>query len=242
MEEKTIKYLKFTYLVIFVAALVSAITYGVYLALEFFFTTPFPVPFDVFNVIFFLMKPIFRFTYIYCFIFAFPMLVLIQRCERKCVGKENEKESRLYIVIMIAANCLSILAGTLVIFVVDPFFQAYTDPPMLWTWELGTIIIFVAFAANLPHMAGTVNNDLQEFHVWGYHVHESIFGVWFIIAGILFIFNANNNTVEIIFASFFFIAGGFLFGRDLKDVLAGKFIERIPDKKDPKEKSEKRLF
>ncbi len=242
MQKKTIKYLKFLYLVIFVTALVSAITYGVYLALEVFFSVPFPEPFNILNEAFFFMKIVFKLAYIYCFIFAFPMLVWIQRCERKCAGNDNTREAAVYLLTMIMINCFSVLAATVVILVIDPFFQAQTDPPMLWIWELATIAIFVAFAANLPRMAGTVNNDVQEFHVWGYHVHESIFGVCFIIAGILFIFNANNNTVDIIFASFFFVAGGFLFGRDLKDVLAGKFIEKIPDKKDPDEKSEKRLF
>lgn len=243
METRTIRWLKFIYLVMFVTALGTACAHGFYSALDVFFREPFPVPWNALNEIFYAAWPIVRFTYVYCFIASFPMLALIHRCEVACTGEnagDARRASRMYVVVMVAWNACAVLLAVVLLLVVDPFFAGQAGTPLLWIWEIVAIVVFIAFAVNLPRLAGTVNDDIQEFHVRGYHVHESIFGVFFIFTGILFLFNVHN-TVDLIFAAFFFVAGGFLFGRDVKDVMAGKFIEKV-DKGSPAEKKERRLF
>ncbi len=228
MKKTTIKKLKYFYLILLVIGLTCAITYGFYRALEVFFRTDFPVPWNILNVLFFTFLPIFHFAYVFCVIVALPLLANIQKCEEKFpegCGKAATK----YILLLITENIFGALAAITIVFIVDPFFMK-TDPvPNLWVWELPTIIIFIIFAINLPRIAGTVNVDMQELHIRGYHVHESMFGIALFFAAILLIFNARISVVDVIFASFFFVFGGFLFGRDIKDVLAGKYITKVSD-------------
>nr|MDO8109624.1 hypothetical protein [Candidatus Sigynarchaeota archaeon] len=228
MKKTTIKKLKKMYLYMLVVGLTTAITYGFYRALEIFFKTPFPVPWNVLNVLFFAFLPILHFAYAFCFMVAFPLLATIQKCEEKYPEGCGKAATR-YILLLILENALGAISSVAIVLVVDPFFMN-TDPvPVLWAWELPTVVIFVIFAMNLPRIAGTINVDVQELHVKGYHVHESMFGIAFFFAAILLIFNARVSVVDVIFASFFFVFGGFLFGRDIKDVIAGKYITKVSD-------------
>jgi hypothetical protein len=241
MQPATIKKLKFVYLVMLVAGIISAATYGVLLALEIFHEVDFPAPFNVLNRAFFIALPIFHFAYIYCFLVAVPMLATIQKCEEICNKNPALHPVRVFIALFIIENVLGFL-GTFLVLYVDGLLLGILHIPLLWLWEIATIVIFFLLARNLPRIAGTVNVSVQEFHVHGYHVHESMFGLAFIFTAILLVFNARFSAFDLIFASFFFIFGGFLFGRDIKDVMAGNFIEKIKDKKADSEQGEKRLF
>ncbi|MEX2684500.1 MAG: hypothetical protein Q6373_023215 [Candidatus Sigynarchaeota archaeon] len=241
MDPSRIKKLKFVYLVMLVAGLISAITYGVGRALEIFFETDFPQPYDVFNRIFFTGLSVFHFAYIFCFLVAVPMLVTINKCEEICKSKTTGFPMKIFILLVILENSLGFLV-TFILLYIDFMILGILHVPLLWLWELATVGIFFIIARNLPRVAGTVNVDVQEFHVRGYHVHESVFGLAFIFAAILLVFNARFSAFDVLFASFFFVFGGFLFGRDIKDVMAGKFIEKVRDKKAESENAEKRLF
>jgi hypothetical protein len=237
----TIKELKFAYLVMLVAGLVCAITYGVFRALEIFFEVGFPAPYDVLNDMFFVSLPIFHFAYIYGFLVAVPMLATIQKCEEICDKDPARHSARIFVILVMVENVLGFLGAFLVLYI-DDLLLGILHIPLLWVWEIATVGLFFLLARNLPRIAGTVNTSVQEFHVHGYHIHESMFGVAFIFAAILLVFNARFSAFDVLFASFFFIFGGFLFGRDIKDVMAGKFIEKIPDKKADSENAEKRLL
>lgn len=224
-----------------VSGLVCAVTYGIGRALEIFFETRFSKPYDVFNDIFFTGLFIFHFAYVFCFLVAVPMLVTIHKCEEMCKSDLTGRPARVFAWLVLIENVLGFLGAVLLLYI-DEMLLGVLHIPLLWLWELATIGMFFVLAKNMPRIAGTVNADVQEFHVRGYHVHESVFGVAFIFAAILLVFNARFSAFDVLFASFFFIFGGFLFGRDIKDVMAGKFIEKIPDKKADSEKREKRLF
>jgi hypothetical protein len=241
MQMAIIKKLKFAYLVMLVAGLICAVTYAVLRALEIFHEVDFPAPFDVLNRAFFIALPIFHFAYIYCILVAVPMLATIQKCEETCNKNPERHPFRAFATLVVIENVLGFIGALLVLYV-DDLFLGILHIPLLWLWEIGTVVIFFLVARNLPRIAGTVNISVQEFHVHGYHVHESMFGLTFIFAAILLVFNARFSAFDLIFASFFFIFGGFLFGRDIKDVMAGKFIEKIKDKKADSEQGERRLF
>nr|MDO8085184.1 hypothetical protein [Candidatus Sigynarchaeum springense] len=242
MQPDTIKTLKFVYLVMLVAGLICAITYGIGRALEIFFETDFPEPYDVFNRIFFTGLVVFHFAYVFCFLVAVPMLVTIHKCEEICKSNPSGHPLRIFAWLVLLENVLGLIVAVLVLYIDEMLHQFGTHIPLLWLWELATVGIFFILARNLPRVASTVNVDVQEFHVRGYHVHESVFGLAFIFAAILLVFNARFSAFDVLFASFFFIFGGFLFGRDIKDVMAGKFVEKVRDKKAESEKAEKRLF
>jgi hypothetical protein len=244
MKPSTIKKLKFLYLVMLVAGLISAITYGVYRGLEIFFEDDFPAPYDVFNEMFFATLPVFHFAYIYFTMVAVPMLATIHKCEETSCTDTSPGATRAihkFIILVVLENVAGFV-GTFLVLYIDQLLLGILHIPVLWIWEIAMIGIFFVIAKNLPRIAGTVNSDVQEFHVRGYHVHESMFGLAFIFAAILLVLNARFSAFDLIFASFFFIFGGFLFGRDIKDVMEGKFIEKIPDKKAEAETKEKRLF
>ncbi len=228
MQTTTIKKLKFVYLVMLVAGIISAVTYGILRALEIFH--PYAPPFDGVSRVFFIALPVFHFAYIYCFLVSVPMLVTIHKCEEMCNKHPERHPARVYGTLSVLENVLSFLCTILVLYV-DGVLLGFIHIPMLWLWELATVAIFFVLAKNLPRIAGTVNADVQEFRVHGYHVHESMFGLSFIFGAILLVFNARFSAFDVLFASFFFVFGGFLFGRDIKDVMAGKFIEKIKDKK-----------
>ncbi len=239
MQPYTFKKLKFVYLVMLVAGIISAIVYGFLRALEIFH--PYPPPFDVVSRAFFIALPTFHFAYIYCFLVAVPMLATIEKCEEGCKKNPARHSIRNFVFLVAAENVLGFLGAFFVLYI-DDLLLDIPHIPLLWLWELATVGIFFVLAKNMPRVAGTVNADLQEFHVRGYHVHESMFGIAFIFAAILLVFNARFSAFDVLFASFFFLFGGFLFGRDIKDVMAGKFIEKVKDKKADSEKAEKRLF
>ncbi len=222
-----------------VAGIISAVVYGVLRALEFFH--PYPPPFDVISEAFYIALPIFHFAYIYCFLVAVPMLVTIHKCEEMCNKHPERHLTRAYGMFALLENVLGFLGAVLVLYV-DDLLLGVLHIPLLWLWELTTVAIFFVLAKNMPRIAGTVNSDVQEFRVHGYHVHESMFGLSFIFAAIMLVFNARFSAIDVLFASFFFVFGGFLFGRDIKDVMAGKFIEKVKDKKADAEQDEKRLF
>ncbi|MFX0102697.1 MAG: hypothetical protein ACFFCS_24230 [Candidatus Hodarchaeota archaeon] len=233
MQTSLINKLKLVYLVILIGGLFAAIFYGVQEALEVYFTERFPPPFGIHYDIYWIMRPISRFIYIYFSTLSFPMLVTIQNLQDKLMGTEDKQKTiQKFILKVIIENIGAILLSLYIIIVLDVVLSAEMKP-FLWVYEVIIIVLVIIFSLNLPKIANTVNNDIREFHLWGYHLHESLFGIFFMIAALFFIFNANSNLVDLIFASFFLIMGGFLFGRDIKDVMEGKIIEKI--KKEPED-------
>ncbi|NMC05788.1 MAG: hypothetical protein GYA24_11275, partial [Candidatus Lokiarchaeota archaeon] len=196
---------------------------------------------DILNRLFFTFLPIFHVAYIYAFLVAVPMLATIHKCEEVCKSDPAGHSLRVFAILVAIENVLGFLGAFLLLYV-DDVLLGILHIPLLWAWEVSMVGIFFIIAKNLPRIAGTVNADVQEFRVHGYHVHESVFGLAFIFAAILLVFNARFSAIDVIFASFFFIFGGFLFGRDIKDVMAGKFIEKVKDKAADVEKDGKRLF
>jgi hypothetical protein len=223
------KRLKILYLIIFCASVASALYHGFQLALAIFFAPAWPAPWAGFRAAYYITYPIFTFLYIYCFIVSFPMLLLVQKYEEAIVAgtPRTRRKAAGYLAALIAGHVIVIGLTYLLVTVVEPIFMA-PDHHWLWVYEMVAFALFFLVARFLPKFSSSVNNQVQEFHIHGYHVHESMFGLFFIFASILFIFNAVN-TVDLIFAGLFAIVGGFFFGRDLKDVLASKFIEKIKD-------------
>ena len=225
MKKATVKVLKLIYLLVLCVGITSAITYGMYLALQVFFTVLSDT--NIFKITFFFLFPVFHYAYIFCFLVAYPMLATMHKLEECCMEGSGKKATK-WIIIMILENVLGLIVTASIIYVVDPMFLIYGPVHNLWIWELPTIILFIIFAMNLPRIAGTLNASMEQFHLFGYHVHESMFGIIYFFAAILLVFNARVSVIDLIFASFFFVFGGFLFGRDFKDVMAGKFIEKLP--------------
>jgi len=228
MVRTAIKILKLIYLLMLCVGLTSAITYGMYLALDVFFAVLDQA--NVFRITFYFLFPIFRYAYTFCILVAYPMLATIHKCEQACNNGTGKKPTK-YIILAILENVLGGIVAAVLIYIIDPMFVIYIfkiyPVPYLWAWELPTIVLFIIFAMKLPSIAGTINEDKQELHLFGYHVHESMFGVIYIFAALLLVFNARVSVIDLIFASLFFVFGGFLFGRDIKDVMAGKFIEKL---------------
>ena len=218
--------IKLVYLILLVCGIIAAIVHGISLAMQKFTETIIAndMILEILNEIHFY----FNFAYILCSTVSFLVLSSISKYEKKIqVNKPFEIKKALgkFIILTITGAIFS----TLVVYIIEPYFTTSDALPMLWAWEFGAIVIFVLFAVNLPGIAGTVNDDIKEFHVFGYHVHESIFGIVYIVAAILLVFNSFGNVVDLLYASLFFLFGGFLFGRDIKDVIAGKFIVKLED-------------
>lgn len=231
MQQALINKLKLVYLVILIGGLTSAIIYGVQKALEIYFITRFPPPFGIHTDIYNMSKPVFRFIYIYFITLSFPMLITIQNLQDRLTNSQGNESKviRNFFLKFILENIGAIVLSLFIILILDSILSA-GKIPFLWVYEIAIIVLVIIFSLNLPKIANTVNNDIREFHLWGYHLHESLFGIFFMIAALFFIFNANSNLVDLIYASFFLIMGGFLFGRDIKDVMEGKIIEKVKEK------------
>ena len=224
MKKETTKVLKKFYLIVLCIGLTSAITYGIYLALRVFFEVLDDA--NIFKIGFNFLLPVFHYTYIFCFILAYPMLATIHKCEECCMDGSERTATR-YVVWMVIEHAIAIVFTTIIVMFIDPALNPCGPVPSMWAWELPTLLLFIVFAINLPRIAGTLNADIVQFHIFGYHMHESVFGIFYFCAAILLVFNARVSVVDLIFASFYFVFGGFLFGRDIKDVMAGKFIEKV---------------
>ena len=69
-------------------------------------------------------------------------------------------------------------------------------------------------------VVGNVNEDVWRLYIRGYHVHESVFGIYFaLIGGPLLVFPAMS--LEFSLGLVFVASGVFLIGRDWKDVSRG---------------------
>lgn len=72
-------------------------------------------------------------------------------------------------------------------------------------------------------VVGNVNEDVWRLYIRGYHVHESIIGIYFaLIGGPLLVFGAFS--LEFWLGLVFLASGVFLVGRDWKDVSRGLFL------------------
>jgi hypothetical protein len=139
-------------------------------------------------------------------------------------GWEKKLRSWILAVFFLGLESAIVLGCIFICFIVGPYFVDPGPHHLLWVWELGALFAFVLFAINLPKIVGTVNGEIKELHINGYHVHESVFGMIYIIAALLIIFNGPSNMVDMLYSSLFLLMGGFFFGRDIKDVAVGKFI------------------
>jgi hypothetical protein len=200
--------------------LISAIVHGVCLALDVFVR---PLVVGAFPPLMAFLDKVHA-----CIRFAFILGSTLGWINLPVLHHLEEREKRLrsgtFAVFLLGLESAIVLGCICLYFIVGPYFTAPGPHHLLWIWELGALFAFVMFAINLPRMAGTVNGEIQELHINGYHVHESVFGIIYFIAALLMIFNGPSNMVDMLYSSLFFLMGGFFFGRDIKDVMAGKFI------------------
>ncbi|MHA1371809.1 MAG: hypothetical protein ACTSRA_19075, partial [Promethearchaeota archaeon] len=90
-----------------------------------------------------------------------------------------------------------------------------------YSYSLSFGAIAVAFLTAL--IVGNVNEDVWRLYLKGYHVHESIIGLYFsLIGGPLLL--STPQSLEFIIGLAFIIAGIFLIGRDWKDVVKGNLL------------------
>jgi hypothetical protein len=66
-----------------------------------------------------------------------------------------------------------------------------------------------------------------RINIRGYHIHECLFGIYFLFIGVpLFLTAGNMFTLESFIGGFFTSFGLSLIGRDWEDVIQGHFIEK----------------
>jgi hypothetical protein len=80
-------------------------------------------------------------------------------------------------------------------------------------------------------VVGSVNEDVWRLYIAGYHVHESVIGLYFTCVGAPMLF-AGFYGLEFCIGMAFIVSGIFLVGRDWKDVVKGNILvhkSREPD-------------
>ncbi len=88
----------------------------------------------------------------------------------------------------------------------------------------------VAVAFLVALVVGNVNEDVWRLYIAGYHVHESVIGLYFTCVGAPMLMGGNG--LEFCIGLAFIVSGIFLVGRDWKDVVKGDILvhkSREPD-------------
>lgn len=104
------------------------------------------------------------------------------------------------------------------------------------------MFIYGLFFIQMPYFAIKYQSKFEQTSIRGYHLHEHFYGVLLIILGISCIFFVWVIPIEIgllrffmthiltYFSIFCVILGGFLIGRDYRDLKEFKFIESIKNR------------
>ena len=82
----------------------------------------------------------------------------------------------------------------------------------------------VGIAFLVAMVVGNVNEDMWRLYIRGYHVHESVFGIYFAMIGAPLLATYAFYTLQFAIGMVFIVAGIFLIGRDWKDVVAGRIL------------------
>ncbi len=99
----------------------------------------------------------------------------------------------------------------------------------LYRYSIALWALMVAFLVAL--VVGNVNEDMWRLYIAGYHVHESVIGLYFTCIGAPMIANGFFGA-EFWIGMAFIVSGIFLVGRDWKDVVKGDILvhkSREPD-------------
>ncbi|GAB4307994.1 MAG: hypothetical protein Kow0069_05870 [Promethearchaeota archaeon] len=92
----------------------------------------------------------------------------------------------------------------------------------LYTCSVAFGMAFVACVVAL--LSGSVGEDLTRRYLAGYHLHESVVGLYFLLIGVPLLAWSPFYSAEFAVGSAFVTAGVFLFGRDWKDLVAGDIL------------------
>ncbi|MHA1340501.1 MAG: hypothetical protein ACTSRZ_10235 [Promethearchaeota archaeon] len=97
-------------------------------------------------------------------------------------------------------------------------------------------LFFVANAFLIALMAGNLTEEMTRTYIFGYHVHESTFGILLVIIGVpLMALAPNYATFSFLYGGSFFVAGIFLIGRDWRDVASGELLVHYTKEEDYEE-------
>ncbi|MBN2153260.1 MAG: hypothetical protein JW839_17530 [Candidatus Lokiarchaeota archaeon] len=101
----------------------------------------------------------------------------------------------------------------------------------LYQYSLAFGAVGVGFLVAL--VVGNVNEDVWRLYIAGYHVHESVIGLYFTCVGAPMLAGGMwTNGLEFCIGMAFIVSGIFLVGRDWKDVVKGDILvhkSREPD-------------
>jgi hypothetical protein len=97
---------------------------------------------------------------------------------------------------------------------------SFWDSIYIYTFCLGTIS--VAFL--IAFVAGNVTEDFMRNYIKGYHIHESVVGIYFILIGVPIMATTEFFNIRFSLGNSFLIAGIFLIGRDWKDIVKGNIF------------------
>ena len=105
---------------------------------------------------------------------------------------------------------------------------------------LSIMFIYALFFRLMPIYATKHQGKYEKSAVRGYHIHENAFGIILIVLGFICVFtgwwwwqinhwglNFLKEHLLQFFGLFCMILGGFLIGRDYRDFLKSKFIEKL---------------
>jgi hypothetical protein len=93
-----------------------------------------------------------------------------------------------------------------------------------------SLILICLFVLN---MAGKQNTIWQRLYVFGFHIHESTFGILLILIGVPYIMTIGNvYTFQFFMGSGLIVTGVTLIGKDWKDVVKGDFVVHKSKEKD----------
>ena len=108
---------------------------------------------------------------------------------------------------------------------------------------LAVMFIYSLFVISLPYYAVKHQGKYEQSSIRGYHIHENLYGIFIILLGLACVSLAWWWRIEIelinflkthllgYFGIFSMIFGGFLVGRDYRDVTRLLFIEKDANRK-----------
>ncbi|MHA1376774.1 MAG: hypothetical protein ACTSRG_00145 [Candidatus Helarchaeota archaeon] len=106
-------------------------------------------------------------------------------------------------------------------------FPSFSVPTViLLTVDILSVSFILWILLALPHITAKLGDEIIEIDFLGYHFHESIFGIGFIIPGFFFVIH-GTILIDTLFGCYIMLAGSFLIGRDIEDVKKFKIVEKI---------------
>ncbi len=134
-------------------------------------------------------------------------------------GKGTKRYFLLVMLVIVATSIAFIIYDKTQGVVSTVFFTVYQG---LLQYSVALGIIAVAFLVAL--IVGNVNEDVWRLYIRGYHVHESIIGIYFTFIGAPLLFTSGLSPVPFYIGLAYITAGVFLVGRDWRDVVRGYLL------------------